>query len=174
MILNQNFVTFNHYYQFNIIIVLAIDAVDIGVASDHSSVTPSIILTIFPQSGTDETQRLFGDVDDDDDGSGSGGGGDYGVDGDGDRGGGPAADDGRPDGGEPFDAVAGETVAVVDAAERIRGGRLEVFEKGVQDDDGGQQPVHHIQGEQGEPEEAGKVVGSEGEESHQDSGHSFG
>lgn len=121
-------------------------------------------------AGTDETQRLFGDVDDDDHGRSGGGSGDDGVDGDGDRG--RATADGRQD--EPVDAVAGETVAVVDAAQRVRGGRLEMFEKGVQDVDGGQQPVHDIQGEQGEPEETGEIVGQEGEESHQDPGHSFG
>lgn len=69
----------------------------------------------------EQTQRL----DDDDDGGsrsgrGDGNGSDNGV----------AAD--RPV--EPFDAVAGETFVVVDAAQRVRRGRIEVFEKGLQDD----------------------------------------
>jgi len=124
------------------------------------SVSRHVRLTTFYVSGAGEAQGLG----DDDCRRGCGG---YGGDGHGrDRG--TAAD--RPV--EPVDAVASETFVVVDAPQRFRGGRFEVFEEGLQDDDGGQQPVHHIQGEQGEPEETGEVVGAEGEESHQDVGHS--
>lgn len=120
-------------------------------------------------TGANETQRLFVDNGGGSYHDGSSGGSDYGVDRDSDHG---ATADRGPD--EPFDAVTGETVVVVDAAERVRRGRFEVFEKGVQDGGGGQQSVHHIQGEQGKPEEAGEIVGAEGEESHQDPGHSSG
>jgi len=76
---------------------------------------------------------------------------------------------------EPFDAVAGETFVVVDAPQRFRRERFEVgFEEGLQAGRGGQQPVHHIQGEQGEPQETGEVVGAEGAQGHEDAGHSLG
>jgi len=49
-----------------------------------------------------------------------------------------------------------------------------VFEKGLQDGRGGQQPVHHIQGEQSEPQETGEVVGAEGAQGHEDACDCFG
>lgn len=72
------------------------------------------------------------------------------------------------------DTVFGETFAVVDAPERFRRGRFEVFKKRVQDDNRRKQSFHHIQGEQGKPEETGKVFGEKREKSHENLGDCLG
>jgi len=72
------------------------------------------------------------------------------------------------------DTVAGETFVVVNAPERFRGGRFEVFEKRVQDDNRRKQSLYHIQGEQGKPEETGKVFGEKREKSHENLGDCLG
>lgn len=72
------------------------------------------------------------------------------------------------------DTVAGETFAVVDAPKRFRGGRFEVFEKRVQDNNRRKQSLHYIQGEQGKSEETGKVFGEKREKSHENLGDCLG
>lgn len=111
-------------------------------------------------SGADETQR-FDDGDDGDDDSGG-----YGGDGNRDHGS-IAADRSI----EPFHAIPCETIAVIDAPQLFWRGRVQVFKKRIQDDNGGQQPIYDLQGQQGEPEKTGKIIGKKGEKSHQDLSH---